>query len=150
MNIIGDGPDKLMLESLAIKHNIDHLIQFHGNLKDFEIIEILQNSDIFVLPSKIETFGIAIIEAMSLGLPVIVTKSGGPETYVNESNGIVIEPDNIDQLYKALLKLKLEHKNYNSKNIKNYISNNFSSSIISNKITKMYHNIYENHYNFRR
>lgn len=149
LNIIGNGPDKYLLENLSIKHKIDHLIKFHGNLKDFDIIEILSNSDIFVLPSKIETFGIAIIEAMALGLPVIVTKSGGPETYVNESNGIVIEPDNIDQLYQALQKLKLEHKNFNSENIKNYISINFSSSIISNKLTRIYQNIYENHYNFR-
>jgi glycosyltransferase involved in cell wall biosynthesis len=149
LNIIGDGPDKEKLINLAKEHNIIESVCFHGNLNDIEIIDILSNSDIFVLPSRIETFGIAIIEAMSLGLPVIVTRSGGPETYVNETNGIVIEPNSVKQLYQALIKMKSEYKNYNSNNIKNYILNHFSSDIISSKITNIYKSIYENNNNFR-
>ena len=55
-----------------------------------EIVKVYEECDCFVLPSAGETFGVVYVEAMAAGLPVIATRCGGPEDFVNEDNGILI------------------------------------------------------------
>ena len=68
-----------------------------------EVSSILAHADIFVLASRKETFGIVYVEAMAKGLPVIATKCGGPEEFVNKENGILVPVDNVEELSKAML-----------------------------------------------
>lgn len=67
-----------------------------------KIAEQLSKSDCFVLASQSETFGVAYIEALAMGVPVIATKCGGPEGFVNENNGIMIDVDSESQLIEAM------------------------------------------------
>lgn len=70
-----------------------------------EIAKRMHESDCFVLASKLETFGVAYIEALAAGLPVIATNCGGPEEFVHKDNGILIEVNDAQGLTDAMLKM---------------------------------------------
>jgi glycosyltransferase involved in cell wall biosynthesis len=134
--IIGDGPAfselKYQIEDLKISEQVKLL----GKLNRSEIKMILGCSSCFVLSSRYETFGIVIIEAMSCGLPVVSTKSKGPESIIiNDWLGILCE-SNLSSLSDALL--LVTQKKYNSEYIRSYAVENFSETTIGESLGKIY------------
>ncbi len=85
----------------------DPRIHFAGRLKKEILREALWNSDIFVLPSRAEAFGVAILEALAAGLPVVATHVGGiPEIVRDSSAGILVNPADPAALAAALVKIQ--------------------------------------------
>ena len=78
---------------------------------------------------------------MAKGLPVIATKCGGPEDFVNRSNGILIKCNNLKALTTALINMKNNISKYNSKEISENIYKHYSANIISEKIIKEYEDL---------
>ena len=99
--IVGGGPERKGLEALAAgMGNIQFLGRREG-LKD-----ILTKSDVLVLPSREEGFGLVLLEAMALGTPVVATNVGGiPEIVEDRVSGILVEKDNPEQLASAISKV---------------------------------------------
>lgn len=97
LNIVGDGPDRLALESLAANKCPDKVI-FYGQIPFAEINQYYDEADIFVLPSVRECGGAVVLEAMSRGLPVIATNWGGPTDYITVNTGILIDPVSRDYM----------------------------------------------------
>jgi len=73
--IVGEGPEKIACEQIAKERGLDEKIAFLGNSN--EINKILCFSDLFILPSEKESFGLAALEAMACGVPVISSNTGG-------------------------------------------------------------------------
>ncbi len=73
--MVGDGPERLMAETMVAEMGIDDKVIFFG--KSNEIDKILCFSDLFLLPSEAESFGLAALEAMASGVPVVSTNAGG-------------------------------------------------------------------------
>lgn len=91
--ILGDGPLGDSLNDLAKKLKINDTVRFLGYKKD--VRPYLSVSDLYVCSSRFEGFGMSIIEALNVGLPVIATKTGGiAEIIKHGENGILTEPDN--------------------------------------------------------
>lgn len=139
--IIGDGPEKKALINLAQQKQISNQVKFLGKIKRDSIAAHMEISDFFVLASDSETFGLSYIEAMAKGLPVIATKCGGPEDFVNRSNGILIKCNNLKALTTALINMKNNISKYNSKEISENIYKHYSANIISEKIIKEYEDL---------
>lgn len=91
LNIVGDGPDRSALESLAANKCPDKVV-FYGQIPFAELNQYYDEADIFVLPSVRECGGAVVLEAMSRGLPVIATNWGGPTDYITVDTGILIDP----------------------------------------------------------
>ena len=90
--IIGEGPEKENLISLAKKLDVKERVHFLGFISEEEKFQHLSNSDIYVLSSVHEGFGIVLQEAMQVGLPIIATDNGGQVDFVkNEKNGFLIK-----------------------------------------------------------
>ena len=105
LNIIGQGKLESDLKSLVKTKKLGNKVRFLGQLSPEDVrIEMLK-ADAFVLPSSFETFGVVVIEALSCGLPCLVTACGGPEYIIDETNGIVIQKNNITQLTNGIRKL---------------------------------------------
>ena len=105
--IIGDGPEKKHLLQLVKKLNIEKYVIFLKPVMDTSIA--LRTFDIFVMPSVQEGLGIAILEAMASGLPVIASNVGGIYTLIKDgSNGFLLPPENASAISEAICKLLKE------------------------------------------
>lgn len=138
--MVGDGPERLKAESLAKKLNIEHKVLFLGNSN--EVAKILCYSDIFLLPSKTESFGLAALEAMAARTAVISTNCGGlPEVNIHGKTGYLSNLGDInDMAINAIKILKNETiLNEFKENAKEHIKV-FSIE----KILPMYEEIYQN------
>ena len=91
LNIVGDGPERIALEKQATAKCNEKVI-FYGQVPYSEVNRHYDEADIFVLPRVRECGGAVVLEAMSRGLPVIVTNWGGPADYVTLDTGILIDP----------------------------------------------------------
>jgi L-malate glycosyltransferase len=99
----GDGPDRPVLEQLARSLDIAGQVIFLGQLDYAGVRDVMRASDVFVLPSDFETFGVVIIEAMATGMPVIATASGGPEEIICQATGLVVPVGDQEQMGAAMM-----------------------------------------------
>ena len=136
LTIVGSGSEYEKLKNSIEKLNMHQQIKLYGVADRKEVLELLQNSDAFVLSSQYETFGVVIIEAMSCGLPVVATKCGGPESIVVDDKLGKLVDVNINDL--SLGMLEVYNKKYDSKYIRDYVIENFSADVISLKLIKLY------------
>lgn len=134
----GDGQEYDDLNELIKSYNLQKQVKLIGQLNREEVAYNMKNCDVFVLASRVETFGIVFLEAMIYGKPVIGTRTGGPDTFINDNNGIIVEPENIEQLSKALVEMANNLNKYNSSDIINYCDKNFSEEAICDKIISIY------------
>jgi N-acetyl-alpha-D-glucosaminyl L-malate synthase BshA len=97
--MIGDGPDRLKVEEQARTLGIYDEIRFLG--KQEQISEILSITDLFLLPSETESFGLSALEAMACGVPVISTNAGGlPEINVQGKTGFLSNVGDVVEMSK--------------------------------------------------
>ncbi len=136
--IVGDGPHKQYLEELAYKLHINNQVIFKGMIKHENIVNEIHKSDIFVLSSHYETFGVVIIEALACGKPVVATKCGGPECIITDENGLLVDSKNPNLLGEAMLSLKKNIKNYDPDLIKDDCYRKFNSKIVAEKLINIY------------
>lgn len=138
MTIIGGGPEKRNLESLIKDLNLEDRVSLTGRIERKKIAEHFKYSDVFILASKGETFGVAFIEAMASGLPVIATRCGGPEHFIKKEQGLIIERNNINKLSEAMQIIYKNIDNYNNKKISKMTIEHFSPQNIAKQITEVY------------
>ncbi|MFL2569354.1 MAG: glycosyltransferase [Flavobacteriales bacterium] len=135
--IVGHGPEKNNLQNWIDSNNMNAQIILYGSASREEVKTLLHQSDCFVLSSKIETFGVVLIEAMSCGLPVLSTKCGGPESIVtNDEVGILSDFDSFGENMALMYP-----KKYNSNTIHKYAVDHFSESVIAEKLIKIYNQL---------
>ena len=137
----GDGALKNDLEELARKLNIESNVKFLGVLNRIQVRNSLNQADAFVLATRIESFGVVFIEAMASGLPVIGTRSGGPEEIIVPGTGIVTEIDNVDQFAEAMKDIVENIDKFDRKFIRNYAIENFSKDHIAKKHIELFNEV---------
>lgn len=101
--IIGEGPQEQRLKKLVEAKKLDNTIHFAGRVKS--VAERMQHFSIYLNASKSETFGLAVAEAMAMGLPVVVSDIPALRYVVGKDAGIYIDPQNSDKISGALIKL---------------------------------------------
>jgi glycosyltransferase involved in cell wall biosynthesis len=102
--IIGGGPDEAELRKLAGQMEHAERIHFYGRLPNGEVKRLLPQFQCLVVNSRVESFGVVLLEAHAAGLPVITTKCGGPEEWVEEGD-ISIPVDDDQALPKAMVEM---------------------------------------------
>lgn len=141
--IIGDGVEKKNLQFLSKELEVDEQVEFVGNVGRENVPKYLQSADVFVLPSKYETFGVAYIEALACGLPIITTSCGGPEDFYNESLGYMIPTNDLEKLSVVMENSVDNIEKFNCEEISKYIKSRFSKKVITVELEKVYKSVLE-------
>jgi len=104
--VVGDGPDRVRLEKEARVLGVIERVYFANQRSNLEVKSLMAAGDVFVLNSSYEGFPHILLEAMSLGLPIVATGVGGtPEVVQEGQNGFLMFPKDTDGLAEILLKL---------------------------------------------
>jgi L-malate glycosyltransferase len=102
--MIGDGPDRPDAENEAQDLGVAQDVRFLGRLDS--VATLLQSSDLFVLPSQTESFGLAALEAMACGSPVVASRAGGlPEVIDDDVNGILEPVGSVEAMGRRAIEL---------------------------------------------
>jgi len=107
--LVGDGPDlpraRVKVEELGIRDRVVFLGEYTP------VQELLSCSDLFLLPSRSESFGLAALEAMSCGSPVVASRTGGlPEVIIDGETGYLCEVGDIDEMAAASIRILSDEK----------------------------------------
>ena len=137
--IIGSGDQEKECKTLCKELNLKNVI-FKGQLEINQVAKEIGKSHALVLCSTHETFGLVLIEAMSCGLPVISTDSGGPKDIVNVQNGFLVK-NNIEQLTNAMENLKQNYNDFDSIQLRSNTRLNYSAESISKELKIIYQNL---------
>ena len=101
--IIGDGPDRGVLEQKANELGVSDRVQFTGSIPREQVFGWCIAADVFVLNTYFESFSYQVVEAMHSGTPVVVTNVGSlPELITHEVEGVLVTPDDMDALQKQI------------------------------------------------
>jgi N-acetyl-alpha-D-glucosaminyl L-malate synthase BshA len=102
--LIGDGPERGAAEYLVRKKKLQRDVHFLG--KQDQVYRLLSDADLFLLPSQLESFGLAALEAMACEVPVIATNVGGiPEVIEHNVDGYLVEPQDVSSAARYAIEL---------------------------------------------
>ncbi len=105
LTIVGEGNYMEDLQTLSAKLELQSKVRFYGYCPREKLVRLYNRSDIFVLPSMAESFGMVFVEAMSCGLPVIGARVGGVPDIIKADNGMLVEPDSVSDVVNAISSL---------------------------------------------
>ncbi len=142
LHIIGGGPDESMLRELAKETGLyeTKIIMYGRTINEF-VYEKLPEMDFVVTNSNFETFSISTAEALVNGKPVIVTRCGGPEEFVTEEVGMIIDAAADDQLEKAMHHMIKNYHTYSPRTLYEYAHSNFSYEKVGKHFIEIYNTI---------
>lgn len=145
MNIIGGGEERENLQKqindLGLQNNI-HLL---GQKTKTEIVDILRDSNAFILPSRNENFSVAVLEALACGLPVISSICGGIRECIFDFNGLLFPVNDVDALADAIKYMFENYQSYDRAKIAEDCKNRFSPEVIARQLTDIFEKVVEEH-----
>ena len=139
--ILGDGPERKKLRLLSSELGISDRITFYGKYNKEDLPSLCKDANAFVLASRYETFGVVYIEAMAMGLPVIATRCGGPEDFVNNNNGMLVDVEDVIGLTQAIEEMATKWSEYNREEIAKFAKEHFSPEVIASQISDVYKDV---------
>jgi glycosyltransferase involved in cell wall biosynthesis len=135
LTLIGSGGLLNQYQRFVSLNGLSHRVNFVGNVEHRDIKNYLDRCDLFCAPSRSESFGIAALEAMACGIPVVATNVGGlPELIIDDFNGYLCEPDNPTSLTNTIKKASQttwNHMAISEWAKKNYNWSRFAKQIIT-------------------
>jgi len=134
----GDGPDRGDLERLVAELGITDQCRFLGSLDRAGVKEWMNKSDVFVLSSLHETFGVVVGEAMACGKPVISTRCGGPEFVVTDETGVLVDVASAESLAGAMAEFLRGRVSFDAANIRRSVVERFGADAFLRNITAVY------------
>ncbi len=140
--LVGDGPERAESERLCRELDLCDRVIFLG--KQDALVEILNCADLFLIPSQSESFGLAALEAMACGVPVISSSVGGlPELIVHNETGYIAEIGDIERMAKYTIELLNNEKKFKlfSANSRKRAVECFDTSVIVPKYESYYEKI---------
>jgi glycosyltransferase involved in cell wall biosynthesis len=137
---VGGGPLKEDLEALAARLGIGDKVTVAGRLPHEDMVREMQQSDIYCLPTLSEGMPVATIEAMSVGLPVIASRTDGlPETIKEPDCGILVPVGDVDGLTAALVDAL--DRDWDRKGIRQHVLDNYTWELYARNMTELYESV---------
>jgi len=138
LDIVGDGTNRDEYQELTKSLEIEDIVEFHGIKNRVEVAEYMSNCDFYVQPSLWENLPTVLIEVTSCGKPVIATNVGGVNEIINENNGILIPPKDIEAIYKAMEYMLDNYSKYSSDIISQSAKKRFGYKNVGKTLDNIY------------
>jgi len=136
--IAGSGPLENYVEEFLLQNKLLERVNFVKNPARETVIRLFGECDVFILPSRLESFGMVFIEAMACGKPVIATDCGGPSDYIKDFNGLLIPVNSPEDISSAIDIIANNIQRYSAGAIRDYVVRNFSEKAVTSKIISVY------------
>lgn len=140
--LVGDGPERSDAEKLSRELGVSDNVKFLG--KQHALVDLLSAADIFLLPSQSESFGLAALEAMSCGTPVVASNIGGiPEVVIHGESGYVAELGDVARMAKYVIGLLTNDRKWAtfSENARKIAEEKFDCEHIIPKYEQLYQSL---------
>jgi glycosyltransferase involved in cell wall biosynthesis len=137
----GDGAERANLQALVKRLGLESRVRFLGALSRRQVLETVSVADAFVSSSHYETFGVAVVEALALGKPVIVTRCGGPESIVQERDGMLVPTSDVDSLAEAMKVMRNNIEKYDASEIRQACLCRYSEAAVTARLISCYENL---------
>ena len=141
LDIIGDPFEQPSYLALMEQLNIEKFVRFHNYLPIEQVAEKVQNADIFVLFSRFEGLPCVILEAMSAGLPVVATETGGISDWITEKTGRLVKSEDIVDLSNTLNFIMTHLSDFDAVEIRKKIVETCSYQAVGQAIVEVYNNV---------
>ncbi len=138
LTIFGDGPERMRLEGLAAELSLTDRVCFRGRVSRETMAAEYRCADCFVLPSRSETFGLAYGEALAAGLPVIATRCGGPEDFIQTEDGLLVPVNDVAALAAAMDDMVRRRGEFDGEAIARRARERFSPQTVAARLTEIY------------
>lgn len=139
LKLAGDGPLRGQLERLASELGLFNRVSFLGAIPREEAPNFFQGIDAFVHPSRYETFGIVLVEALATGRPVVATRCGGPNDIVRQQDGILVAVDDVAGLASAMNEAR-SHR-WDSSAMRAGVEERYTKEIIREQLLTIYNSL---------
>jgi len=137
LRIAGKGSMELELKAMAERSNHSSRITFIGYVPPENIREELHFANVLALANRIEAFGVVLVEAMSTGLPVLATKTGGPDAVVPDYAGFLAAIESVPSLFVGLKNIYSNYHKYDPKKIRRHVEKNFSQQAVISRFSEL-------------
>ena len=146
MLVIGEGEEHATLQQqIDTAGYHDNIILTSKKGKE-EIARLLNQSNVFVLPSRNENFSVAVLEALACGLPVVASICGGIRECIDEKNGLLFVVDDVEGLAKCLKHMYEHYQEYDRQAIADNCQARFSSKVIAKQLTDIFEDVLAKHH----
>ena len=140
LTLVGEGPEEPNLRKLIAQYQLEKNVYLVGKKTKKEVVELLNRSDVFISSSHLETFGVAALEAICCGVPVLSTDSGGPREFITDTNGRLCE-DTVESLQQGIEYMYAHYTEFDKKRLSEEAVNRFSSTAIANQLTNIFEDV---------
>lgn len=138
LHIIRPVQDPLLQSGAEETGVLNQKIFFHDYLSNDAVYDLLRQCSFLVVNSLSETFSMAAAEALACGKPVLSTRCGGPEEFISNKNGRLIDTNNPGQLTEALLWMYAHYRDFDPEALKNFARKKFAPEIVGTKFLNLY------------
>ena len=126
---------------LARHYGIDRHVEFLDAHRPPELASYMQRCSVLVLPSRSESFGCVLVEALACGTPVVATRCGGPEDVVHDGVGRLVAPDDPHSLASAILEVLSHRDRFEPARLRAYALENFSWDHVAERTVDVYNDV---------
>jgi glycosyltransferase involved in cell wall biosynthesis len=142
LSIGGDGPERPAIQAfLDDNRALNGRVELLGECTKTELANLFANSDFFVYPSRHETFGLVLAEAMSAGLPVIGPNCTAPPEYIDTRSGLLVPPDDLPGIARAMEQMLQTFSSYNRDAIRESVVQRFGFASFGRRLLETYRSL---------
>lgn len=141
LRLIGGGQEHDRLQKMIDDYGLSNKIILLGRKNKQEIVHNLSESSIYVSSSRSENFSVSVLEALSIGLPVVATICGGIRECINDKNGLLVPVEDSKALANALIEMARNHYKYDRKAISDECKRRFAPQVIAQQLTDIFEDV---------
>lgn len=138
VQLFGEGPERPQLQAIADALGLAERVEFVGGAPRESVLAAMRAAHIVAVPSRFETFSLVAAEALARGRPVVATRSGGPEYFIDESRGALAAPDDASGLAAAISETVDRLPQFDSQAMSEGILQEFGPDVVTGRLEAVY------------